>query len=70
MQGRQKLDMQWMTPTWPWILNNDEYSAGTKDLPLRLRSILLYDHWFSRYMYKVAQKSELHVNDCKLNLNT
>ncbi len=27
--------MQWITPNWPWTLNNNKYSAGTKDLPLR-----------------------------------
>ena len=49
-----------MIPNWPWALNNDKYSAGTKDLPLRLKlwSILLYHKWFSRY--KVDPKLEMH----------
>ncbi len=27
IQGHQKLEMHWMTPNWPWTLNNDKYSA-------------------------------------------
>ena len=52
--------MHQTTLNWPWTLNNDKYSAVTKDLPLRLKfwSILLYNHWFSRH--KVARKSEIH----------
>ena len=51
--------MHRMTPNWPWTANSDKHSAGTKDLPLRLKFyILLCDHWLSRY--KVAPKAEIH----------
>ncbi len=48
-----------MTPNETWTLNNDKDSVCTNDLPLRLKfwSILLFDHWLSRY--KVGLKSEM-----------
>ena len=60
-----------MTRNWPWTFNSDKYSAGTKDLPLRLKywSILLCDHWVSRPL-KGHPEIENALNDTNLNLNT
>ncbi len=67
IQGRQKLGMHKLIPNWPWTLNDDKYSAGTKDFSLRLKfwSILLYNHWLSTWA-----KVRNVPNDPKLNLNT
>ena len=64
-----KLEMHRMTPIWTWTLNNEKYSAGNKDLPLRLKfwSILLYDYCYQDI--KLAKIGNA-TNNPILNLNT
>ncbi len=71
-----KMEMHRMTPNWPWTINSQKYSAGTKYLPLRPKfwSILLYHHKKGRQkleMHRKTTQTKLkHLNTVKSTLYT